>query len=83
MILCCLESATAGPSTTTVGGLGGKAEEARAQYLREYLPIRARQVELINNVEGAANSMKSAAMAIGGAVAAKVGTRHLVDPLGR
>jgi signal transduction histidine kinase len=42
---------------------GGAHEEARSKYLQEYLPIRARQVELIDSVEAAADSLKSAAMA--------------------
>jgi CHASE3 domain sensor protein len=41
----------------------GKAEEAKSQYLREYLPNRARQVELINAVEFTADELKTAAMA--------------------
>jgi signal transduction histidine kinase/DNA-binding response OmpR family regulator len=41
----------------------GANSEARAQYLREYLPIRAKQVELIDSVEAAADQLKTAAMA--------------------
>jgi CHASE3 domain sensor protein len=41
----------------------GAHEEARSRYLKEYLPIRAGQVELIDGVEAVADSLKSAAMA--------------------
>src|SRR5205823_3425284 len=41
----------------------GSHDEARSEYLKEYLPIRARQVELIDSVEAAADSLKTSAMA--------------------
>ncbi|MFL5416065.1 MAG: response regulator [Myxococcales bacterium] len=41
----------------------GLDDQSRSQYLTEYLPIRARQVELIDGVEAAADALKSAAMA--------------------
>jgi len=41
----------------------GASSEARAQYLQEYLPIRTKQVELIDSVEAAADKLKTAAMA--------------------
>ena len=41
----------------------GEHEEARRQYLSDYLPIRARQVELIDGVEAAADQLKVGALA--------------------
>ena len=41
----------------------GAVDKARNSYLHEYLPIRARQVELINGIESAANELRSAALA--------------------
>jgi signal transduction histidine kinase/CheY-like chemotaxis protein len=53
----------------------GKGEEAKSQYLREYLPIRAKQVELIDGVEAAADALKSDAMAkVGRATRLAVGS---------
>jgi len=65
----------------------GADKEARIQY-QAYLPIRARQVDLIDSVEAAADSLKSAAMdkvtratRLAVAFAAHVVTRNLVGPL--
>ncbi|HET7784923.1 MAG TPA: response regulator [Myxococcales bacterium] len=41
----------------------GDSSQAKELYLRDYLPIRARQVELINGVESAADLQKTAALA--------------------
>ncbi|MFL5373472.1 MAG: hypothetical protein ACJ78T_05745, partial [Myxococcales bacterium] len=53
----------------------GKGEEAKAQYLNEYLPIRQKQVDLIDGVSAAADSLKSDAMAkVGRATRLAVGS---------
>ncbi|MFL5275956.1 MAG: response regulator [Myxococcales bacterium] len=53
----------------------GKGEEAKTQYLQEYLPIRQKQVGLIDGVEAAADALKSEAMAkVGRATRLAVGS---------
>src|SRR3954467_2771868 len=53
----------------------GKGDEAKAQYLHEYLPIRQKQVDLIDGVSAAADSLKSEAMAkVGRATRLAVGS---------
>jgi signal transduction histidine kinase/DNA-binding response OmpR family regulator len=60
----------------------GSHAEARSQYLAEYLPLRARQVELIDSVEAAADALKSSAMAkVGRAMRLAVGSALLLVAL--
>src|SRR5712671_6391515 len=57
----------------------GSHAEARTQYLKEYLPLRARQVELIDSVEAAADALKSSAMVkVGRAMRLAVGSALLL-----